>query len=192
MASIYRLRVGWAGTGVVGPGLTTLFFDDTATVANITPAVNTFFTAIKSYAAPGITWTIPNGGDTIDPVTGALTGTWTSGGAYTVTSSSSGAFAEGVGVRIDWKSHIIRYGRRVRGAMYFCPIASLYLTNQGLPDSTMVTNIQTAANTLIASSGVVPVIWARPNAKKSHTGEQAIIDSAVVPTAISWLRSRRT
>ena len=48
MTDLFRLRVLWGGSGVVGGGVSTFYFDSGATAAAITPAMNTFFTAIMA------------------------------------------------------------------------------------------------------------------------------------------------
>lgn len=191
MAQLLRSRVQWSGSGIVGPGVTTFYNDTSATPAAITPALNTLFNAFKSYVPAGVTWTIENGGDTIDSTTGELTGAWVSGGAYTLAGTAFSAYAAGVGGRVDWKSSDIVNKRRLRGAFYICPIASTNYETDGSLANGMVSAVNTAVAAYLGTAGLAPRLWHRPNKKKGTPGTQGGIVSGSMPDKVSWLRSRR-
>ena len=191
MATLLRSRVTWSGSGVVGPGVSTFYNAGTATEANISTALNTFFTAIKSYVPQTVTWHVENGGDILEDSTGQLTGAWTSGGAYTVSATGIGNYAAGVGGRLNWKTSTIVGGRRVRGSFFFCPLLTPNYESDGTLSNSMVTAVNAAAAAYLGSAGLAPVIWHRPKTKTSADGSSAPITSADMPDAVSWLRSRR-
>ena len=114
MSIILRVRTVWTGTPVVGGGISTFYFTQSAT--GMVADLHTFWAAIGNRVPLGVTWTTANTGDLIDDATGALTGTWTDGTSSSVSSSGTGTYAGGVGARILWQTSGIRNGRRVRGA----------------------------------------------------------------------------
>jgi len=191
MADIFRLRVPWSGSGVVGPGLSTFYCDGGATAANISPAVHTFFEAIKSFFPTGVTWQIPNGGDLIDPTTGLLTGVWTSGGAFTSVGTDASNYAAGTGARITWNTAAILRGRRVKGRLFLVPLTVLSYSGDGTLNNGNRTTIETAANAYTAATGVLPVVWNRPTTPGGTNGTSSLITSASVPDMVTALRTRR-
>lgn len=189
MASISRLRVAWSGNVVVGPGLSTFYFA-TGSPTNAPSVVTTFFTAIRSMFPAGLTWTVPDGGDLIEESSGSLTGTWTGDAGGTVTSSSTGNFAQGVGARVSWMTDAIRGGRRVRGTTFLVPLRSSQWDDQGTLDSAGVTTLSDAANALMANADWNLLVWSRPRPGLSGLGVP--VARVEIPDKISWLRSRKT
>lgn len=174
---------------MTGGGIST-FYSDPADGTPVLSSLVTFFTAIKGLFPSGITWTIPDGGDLLNPANGELTGTWSeSGGGQVTSSGGSGAYAAGVGARVVWRTAAVRGGRRVRGSTFLCPlIASQYESNGTLANAA-VSTMEGAAQTLIATATGI-VVWSRP--RPALAGAMVPISSAVVPDKVSWLRSRRT
>jgi hypothetical protein len=192
MTDMFRLRVLWGGSGVVGGGVSTFFFDSGATASAITPAINTFFTAIKGNVPNTVTWTIPNGGDLITEDTGILTGAWTSGGAYTIVATGTNQWASGVGGRINWHTGSVINHRRVRGSTFIAPLSNNLFDTDGTLNNTMVTAVNTACANLVATTGVLLGVWHRPHPKGSSNGALALVTSGTMPDQVSWLRTRRT
>lgn len=182
-----RLRVEWSGANTTGAGLSTFYFAG----ASADPAdVYAFFNAIKGAFAPNITWTIPNFGDTIDSETGNLLGTWTGTGGGVINSSGAGAFTRGAGARVVWGTNGIYRGRRVKGSTYLTGLYGGVYDSNGQIGSATVGSITTAATALLAASSGNIGTWSRP--RLGTTGQFNPWVSAVVPSAVSWLRSRRT
>jgi hypothetical protein len=155
-------------------------------------AVVTFFTAIKALFPTGITWQIPNGGDTIEETTGKLTGTWLGTGGGTVTGTgSSVAFAQGVGARIQWQTGNVENGRRVRGTSYMVPLNSSSFDTSGKLVTSTATTLSNAAAALRDAHGGSLCVWGRPKKKTGTPGYHAPITLVQVPTQTSWLRSRK-
>lgn len=188
MAQLQRLRVQWGGSPVTGPGLSTFYA--TTAGSGYPAAVHAFFTAIRSAFPSGLTWTIPQDGDLIEDTTGGLAGSWSEGsGGGVVTGGGSANFANGVGMRVQWRTGGIFRGRRVRGSTFLCPMVSGVYLADGTIDDVTVAGMQTAATNLIAA---VPnlSIFSRP--AFGTPGTHSIVTSAIAVDRVSWLRSRRT
>lgn len=191
-----RLRVPWAGSPVVGAGLST-FYQATPGDAGFADDIVAFFTAIRNHIPAGITWVVPNNGDVIEATNGELQGEWTAvGTGGVVTSNGTANFAAGVGARVVWNTGGIYRGRRVRGSTFLCPlVASAYPSNATL-DDTIVAALNTAANALVTANTSL-VVYSRAveadpdNDIIGSDGEFNDITSATVPDKVTWLRSRR-
>lgn len=172
----------------MGPGLSTFYFAN-GSPSNAPSVVTNFFTMIKADVASGVTWTIPDGGDLIEESTGALVGTWTGDAGGTVTSSGAGSYAQGVGARIRWMTSAIRGGRRVAGTTFIVPLRiGAYDGAGGLLESVR-TNLDTAANALMANADWNLLVWSRPRA--GLNGQGVPVAAVEVPDMVSWLRSRK-
>lgn len=182
-----RIKVEWTGTGVEGPGLSVMHFQDLLTPSSVTSRVNAFFAVAGIFLPVGTTVRVPNGGDVIDPTTGELTGTWGSSGATEHEGDTEGAYAGGVGLRCVWQTGAIRGGRRVRGSTFICPIGAVCYDVDGTLTTATVDAMQTAASNL---AGVGMAVWSRP--RPGLAGAEVQVSSALVPDKVSWLRSRRT
>lgn len=188
MPNLHRIRIEWAGLPIEGPGLTTFFTDELTGLPS--PAdFNAFFTSLAGLFPSGLSWSIPNDGDTIDAATGTLVGTWNNGANSVVSSTGSGAFAAGVGARVVWRTGVVRGGHRVRGTTFLCPLLASGYDGAGSLTAAALNTISTAADTL-RTRAVPPVVWSRP--RVGLGGASVGITSSEVPDRISWLRSRRT
>lgn len=188
MANINRMRVAWGGTGIVGPGLTTFYF--TGTMPGKPAAVLNFFTAVSGFLPPGITWTIPGTGDTLEDSTGALTGGWTASGGGLVNSAGSGSWAAGAGALVDLFTANVHKGRRVRGRFFLVPFTGGNYDTSGTIANATVTSVNTALNTLLAAVTPDWRVYSRPDAIGAFAVSS--VTSAVCPDRVTTLRSRRT
>lgn len=189
MPAIMRVRVRWAGSPLVGPGVSTFYFNSAASSAN-GAALADLFTALAPVVPGGVQWTIDNSGDTINEVNGDIDGSW----SYTpaeapIASSGSTTFTNGVGLRIKWVTDGIFHGDRVVGSTFVVPIPSVLFEGAGNLTSGAITGVQSAAAAFIAAADGF-VIWSRPGVL--NDGEVNPVTAASVPDAVSWLRSRRT
>lgn len=182
-----RIRVVWSGSNTTGTGLSTFYFAGSSADP---AAVYNFFNAIKGAFAPNITWTIPGTGDQIDSETGDLVGTWTAAGGGVVNSSGAGAFTRGAGCRVVWNTNGIFRGRRVRGSTYLTGLYGGVYDSNGQIGSATVGSVQTAATALLAATSPNLGVWSRP--RLGTPGEFNTIVGSSVPSAVSWLRTRRT
>jgi hypothetical protein len=189
--AIHRLRVTWAGSPVVGPGVSTFFFRDLSSGAPI-DAIKAFFTSVKAEVAAGVTWNVQSSGDILNETDGSLAGSWSfpaAGG--TVLSTGTGQFANGVGARVKWRTNGTFKGRRVVGSTFLVPAPVLSYEGAGNLQSISVSAIQAAGNTLVSAVGGDMVIWSRPG-KGETNGEVNSVTACQAPDLVSWLRSRRT
>lgn len=183
------MRVSWAGSPLIGSGLSTFYFNSPPLTSDVT-IIRSFFSALGSSTPVGLQWQVPDGGEDIDETTGALTGAWGTTTTTGVTASSTSSFSEGVGARITFATAGIVAGRRVRGTLFLVPLAGNAFGTNGLLLSTAQTGIQTAAQTMIGTTAAKFVVWSRP--VPSRAGSFHLVTNALVPANVTWLRSRRT
>lgn len=187
MANLNRLRVAWAGTGPVGPGLSTFYF--TGTMAGVPAAVVTFFTALAGSVPTGLTWDIPSSGDTLEDSTGELTGGWSVAGGAVVNGSGGNNFAAGVGCRIVWQTGNVFLGRRVRGSTFVVPLLAALYDTPGTINNATITTINTACSNFVAAVSPDFKVYSRPRPGGAYAVTQ--VTSGAVPDKVSTLRSRR-
>lgn len=187
MANIARVRTTWQGNAIVGPGVTTFYFDEAA--SGYLTRVNGFWNALKNVICVGINLQTANTGDLLDENTGAITGTWTDGTSSTVATLQSGNYAAGVGARIKWQTNGIRGKRRVRGSTFVVPLTVAAYDAGGTLSTTVIDACNTAAGLMIAGGSSGFGIWSRP---VGGTGGQ-LSDVVGYQTLdqVSWLRTRR-
>lgn len=187
MANLNRVRVEWTGTGTIGTGLSTFYFEAGATgfIADLT----TFFNAIKSAVPNDVTWTINNGGDVLDPSDGSLAGTWTDGTSTSIIAGSGGNWAAGVGCRFKWRTGGTFLGRRVVGSTFIVPLDGSLYDATGTIDNTTRTTFLAAAAALLAGQTGDWTIWSRPNEVGAFA--TSAVTSVELPDKVSTLRTRR-
>lgn len=187
MATIARVPVEWNGLGGL-PGVS-VFYWDFSTAADLS-ALNTFFTAIRSFFPTGLSWDIPGSGDNIDDTSGTLNGSWIATGAGQITANGGvSGYAAGVGARVRWDTGAIVDGRRVRGSTFLVPLLADSYDGTGSINNTDLAALQSAVNDLNTNGGLL--IWSR-NDPGSTNGESNAVVSGNVPDRISTLRTRRT
>ena len=174
---------------MTGPGLTT-FYGTGFTSADMSASVNDYFQAVKSLVPAGVTWITPMGGDVLDETTGALTGTWGSGGSFQTSSGPGAEYAAGVGVRHTLQTGTVVNGRRVRGSFFLVPLLASHFDSDGSIKNTALTTIDAAAQALYTALNTEWVVWSRPT--DTRAGLAAEVTGVTTPDRVSWLRSRRT
>lgn len=188
MANLARVRVVWSGAGVIGPGVSTFYFDEAG--SGFVAGVTSFLTSVQSRVPVGVTWAIDNTGELIDIATGDISGTWTDGTAGSVSGTGTAAYIHGVGARIVWGTAGRTNNRPVHGTTFLCPLTVTQFTTSGDMDPAAATSIQTAALALAAVAGGGLRIFTRPRA--GVTGAAHEITSVSVPTNPAWLRTRKS
>lgn len=188
MADICRVRVAWTGGSVVGPAVSTFYFDGAG--SGWTASLSTFFNAIKTSFPTSLTWSIPNQGDILDTSSGDIIGSWVDGSPTPVFGTSSNQIVAGTGARIRWKTNGLRGGRRVTGATFLAPCDATLFDTVGTLDNTRRAAIETAAGSLISAEGHILGIWSKPH-KDAADGLWSPVTAAEVPDKVSSLRSRR-
>lgn len=189
MPSVFRNRVVWTGSAVVGTGLST-FYMSTIPAAGDSGDILAFFNSIKATFPSGITWTVSNSWDQMDAATGVLEGGPTSTGGGSVASGGVGVnFVQGAGGRVVWNTTGIFKGRRVKGSTFLCPLVLDYWEGANAISSVPLGTWSTAATALLTAIPTL-CVWSRPSG--GVQGQVNPIASVTVPDKVSWLRSRRT
>lgn len=188
MADLWRLRVAWSGGSVVGPGVSTFHF--TPQIVGVVAAVKVLFEQLGDYTPPGVTWTVPNGGEVIDSATGQATGIWTQVGGGTFNGEGQQAHAAGVGGRLVWNTNGFNNGRRVRGSTFCVPMSSNLYDIDGTFLPAVVIGMNSAAQALVNAADGHMVVWS--HRAGTSTGSTAVVETGSFADRVSWLRSRRT
>lgn len=191
-----RVRVVWSQFSGQ-PGYTNFYFDSAS--APPLAALTTLFTAFKAYVPVGLTWTVPNSGDTIDETTGHITGGWTGAVQTPVVGAGGGAnFVGSSGAVILWKTADPVNGRRPIGKSYIVPMSTGQFDTDGSLLLATVTGVLNAALTFVTAAGAAFKVWHRP--KYDNTvdppvlltpGSAVTCIGATVPDLAAVMRSRR-
>lgn len=184
----FKLKTTWSGA-VVGGGLTvSYFFVTSATPTSAQAAIDLmrdFWTSLNPIMSNAVSWAVSGIAQVIDVNTGLITseiaGT-TRSGTGTETGDRLPAATQGL-LRLDTPSFI--NGRRLRGHWNIPGPTETRNTNAGLPDSTYITTLQNAANTLNAAVDPTLDIYSRTH----HVADGVSAATAVSKWAV--LRSRR-
>lgn len=188
MANLWRVRVAWSGSAIVGPGVSTFhFLPDTP---GVIAAVKALFQQASNYVPAGVYWAVPNGGEVIDVATGDLVGVFTQAGGGEVVAQGDSKYAAGVGGRIRWETGGFNNGRRVRGATFIVPLSSNIYDSAGTLVDASVTGMQTGINSFLGALDEEFVIYSR--GPGPNTGSTALVTAGSLVDRVSWLRSRRT
>lgn len=189
MANIMRIRVAVTGSAVVGPSVSTFFWD--AAFTGGPAAIRAFYDAVKSVLPTSTTWTVASSGDILDSASGALIGTWAEAAGAAVTGTDGTGWIDGVGIRVKWLTSGVRNNRRVVGATFLVPSGKGGFSGNGQPDGTTQATVQSAAAALVTASAGHMRIWGRPHEGASD-GVSSVVTAASASGEVSWLRSRRT
>jgi hypothetical protein len=202
MPAVALVRTAWAGASG-GPGVTQMAFYD-ATGADInatqagscTAAVRTFWDAIKANIPDNIQLTVSPVVDQYNFETGALTRSVTAASSpATVIGTSGAVFSMASGLKINLNTGVIRFGRRVRGAIYVVPAASTVYTTDGAVLSTVRTSINSAGATMITSflaAGCNLAVYSRPRVIPSaRIGTINLVSGIETNEKTAILRGRR-
>lgn len=199
MSQIGRLRFVWTGYSGA-PGLSTFYFSGTDTstfsatdAANARTAVETFFTAIRTKVATGITIASDGTCETIDPVSGAVVGSVYPGAPIGISGGGGPSSAPlSAAACISWVTGVSVNRRILRGRTFLSPLVPATWLASGTLDPSAVTQFVNAANALIADTTCQLVIWHRPNPLKS--GNNGLVSPALTAKMNATgavLRSRR-
>src|SRR5664279_3933425 len=138
LTDLRKATVAWSG-GHGGPGISTFYFTET-TVSY--PLFVNLWSVLRGNCPTGITWTIAGGGDTINPLTGELTGVWGGPTPNIIACNGGGMYADAAGAMIRWDTGTVADGHRVKGRTFLVPLVdSLY--GSGVLDSAWQTTVNT-------------------------------------------------
>lgn len=197
MATIARVRAVISGASGL-PGLFTAYFKGTTAVPSSAEAndmgarVRAYWQQLHSDLAAGTTVQVDGTVDTLDDVSGTLTGRagMTSVPAV-VTSSGTGELPPATAAGLRYITTTIFGTRILQGRSFVSPLA-LASSTSGQPSSGLVADLN-AAGPLLATgaTAVTHAVWHRPSA--SHTGGgSATVTGYSADSGKLWvLRSRR-
>ena len=189
-----RAVVTW--TGFPGaPGYSSFYFTDDNVART---ELHDFFESLKTMFPQNVKIQVPGSGDTIDPLTGDITGSWSDTAPAVVIGTNTTVYAGPVGAVVNWRTDTYRdggpsgtYHYRVRGRTFLVPLASAVFDLDGSLTSGVHTGLNTAVATFRTAVGGDQLIWHRPP-KGSTTGGQACsVTGASVPDRAAVMRSRR-
>lgn len=193
--TIARIKTVWSG-GPSAPGLTifNVRHDGTADIEAAQNAVYEYFYSFSDWIPDGYSLQVQQECELVNEASGALTGTDTAATKQNaIPGTLTGAWAAGVGSRIDWHTPVIRAGRRLRGRTFLVPLSTANFDTNGMVGGTVIGSLTTKSNTLLtnlAAAGAPMVVWARPS-EKSPVGAAADVNTFTVPTKAAVLRGRR-
>lgn len=184
MVDVSRVRTSW--TGFRGaPGVTTMYFLDTATCVE---SLHAFWTSMAGDLPGDVVIQVEDSGDIIDSETGDLTGSWVSDAVDPINGAGGNGYAAPVGACIDWLTSTIANHKRLRGRTFVVPLDAGGFSADGSPKDTLVTHFEAYGETLISEQSTSFVVWHRGTGTNGSVG---LVTSAHVPDMAAVLRSRR-
>jgi hypothetical protein len=197
MATLNRFRVTWSGLSGL-PGVSTFYGVPSGPTPDMTPALRTFFEAIKVYIpAPG-TISYPTVADQIEDTTGDLVGAASMAGGAVTTGTGSTTYAAPTGLAVRWTTAGIVRSHRVGGRTFLVPL-SVGSPTAGAPGASQITAVNAAATALVTALASTMTIWARPLIQRNDDGTTTVLQlgshhnvlsGAAIPKFVV-LRSRR-
>lgn len=184
MTELYRLRTTLTGFPG-GPGVATMFFLDVATAVS---SVHSFWTTVKAGMPSDVNLQVENTGDIIEDTTGALTGAWGATAVSSLSGVGTGPYSAPSGACITWLTDTITDRKRLRGRTFVVPLAGDMYQSDGSLASGTLSNLQGAADDLIAAQSASFVIWHRGT---GTDGSNGLVTAARVADKAAILRSRR-
>lgn len=201
MATVGQIITEWSGTSG-GPGVSTMGIQVTGGgaisaggVQTAVNAVRSFWDSVKGLLPNELSLRVSPICDQYEDSTAVLVGSATAATPPApVLGGSVSAYAGGVGIRVDWNTGAIQFGRRVRGRTYLVPAGQGNFDVDGTVSAASLAVAQPAAAALISalSTGGVPlVVWTKPNDEKGRAGVCTPVTNGTVPDKSAILRTRR-
>lgn len=181
MSDINKVVTTW--TGFPGsPGYTTMYFDGAGTPP--LAALSTFWNAIKTLFPTTAVLNIANVGVGLNLGTGKPDSNWSGPAQTAITGTGANAYAAPAGAEIEWRTGQFVNGRELRAKTFLVPIIiAAYQTDGSVADAN-VTQIQTAATTLLAATPKLGA-WSKTHHSFATATSARCLDKVVV------MRSRR-
>lgn len=193
MLRVRMTLTGWTG----GPGLSTFYFgtplEDTAAATRCIGYVQACVGAQWKHVWPtGVTAQVLGDVDVLTAGSGAITETLSVTPPEPQVGSGSGEYAPiATALLARLTTAVFIAGRRLRGRIFFCPVADNMVQADGTPAATAIGFINAGGAGLLEDldEGDSWVVWHRP--KSGSGGQIAPIVSVVCPDKFAILRSRR-
>lgn len=185
--ALYRIRIGYSGTPVNGPSVSTFHFQsEVQEPQDAVDSLSGVFDAWKANMVSQLTIFAEPEVETIDPATGDLLGltavtTWTKTGSV----GSASALPNAVMGLIRWRTGVFIGGKEVRGRTFLPGFASGFVTADGNVPSAQLTSMTTGANLWRDAGDNASVVYSRVH------GVAHPIISASPWNEYATLRSRR-
>lgn len=183
--SLYKVRTLWSG-GPGGAGVSTMFFDTAGgSAAQCNSAVGTFWNAVRVYQSSTLSYATDAIIYTVDEATGLITGSSAVTPATGVGAVATDALPWATQGLVQWRTGQYIGGREIRGRT-FLPGMVEARNGAGIPDSTILGAVNTAAAALIADATSDFQVYSIAN----HNAQTTTVGSMWA----SWaqLRSRRS
>jgi hypothetical protein len=205
--TILRVTTLITGNLVSGGGINTMYFDAAGGGAgDAATAVGDFWGDFLTYLSDDVTFTVQPEVEEVNEVNGAVTGVVAVTGSATTGPSAAEWLPPAMQALVRFRTGEFVDGREIRGRV-FIPGFVETINDNGAPAAALLTQLQTAANTLITDSADM-VIWQRPReargvippgpghpnglpAQDQRDGSFARVTTASVWSKWAILRSRR-
>lgn len=194
MADIWKVVASWTG-GAIGSGFTNFYFHaGTSTAQASQDSARAFL--FSSYGAAlallptGVSINFAGSVDSLDVVTGALTGTVPVTNPGTIAGSGTGAYAAPTGACVTWLTGGLVNGRRLRGRTFLVPMAGNAFHSDGTLADTTISTITSAATAFIAAAPDFAV-WHRPAPGGGGGGSATTVAGFRITDKAAVLTSRR-
>lgn len=182
--------------GLGSPGVITLYTrttapENSASAVLCSTRLQDALNAGKAMFASSVTFRSDGFVDTIDPATGAITGSDATDVWEVTTANFSGTLAPALQVCCTWKTADIVAGRRVAGRTFLGPLNPDMSQNDGTPSSSALTAADALGAAWIdqGTTDVAAVVWKRP--VNGAGGSDHVITGHLVKDKFAVLRSRR-
>lgn len=165
--------------------------------------VRNFFNSTKNLFPNTVTFHVENDVEVIEDTTGEMTNILNVTGLTDVVgeAGATAGYSAAVGAVVNWRTAVVRRGRRLRGRTFLVPLSSTCYENNGSLNGSCLTALNTAATSLITPTAQEPElgVYARPHRTRNTDGswttvpdgEWAFVRSANIPDMTAVLRSRR-
>lgn len=157
-------------------------------------AFRVFLDTCKTSFPTGLQWSFPTGGVVIEEETGDVVSSWSDGTPVAaLAAAGASTWANGVGVRVKWRTNFTFQGRKVVGSTFLVPlVVGVYEGAGNITDAT-ISFFNVAIATFVATDTLR--VYARPRPIAGGTiadGVSFPVFSGECPDRVSWLRGRRT
>lgn len=190
---LFRVVVGWTGSGLVGTSVNVLHFDGSNQSAPPVAAIKTAYAAVAGQISANNTLVIPNSGDIIEDTDGTLQGVWNTTGGGNVAGTADIGQAAGVGACVGWSTGGIVTGskgpRKLRGRTFIVPLSKIAYDVDGTLGGAALAAVD-AFGTQLRAAGPLAV-WHRPTSVGAANGNSYAVLSHKVRDKVAYLSSRR-
>jgi hypothetical protein len=181
---VYRVRTAFTGAGIVGPAVSTAYFDAAAgSAANAVTAWALLWANLSGSMSTALSFSTGGVVDSLDVATGNLMSTTFVAPTVAAGAATGDQAPIATQARIDWATGTIAFGRRLVGRTFVPAITES--DGAGGPGASLVAAVAVASAAVIAAANSDLVIWSR-----THNYAQPAI-SGTCWSKYAVLRSRR-